>query len=129
MDARSLLPGMMDERDRQWLLNDLTPITRREGLRRSPHYHNGISEFGVRHPVTGAITHVPVVTLFYECCHYDRETRRCLNYEHRPPVCSGYPWYDERVDPAKALPEACEYRRDIGQVPVALTTKAETARG
>jgi Fe-S-cluster containining protein len=95
-----------DDEDRRWLLEDLTIIPRREGLARSPHLTQG--------GVTRALVDgdgVLMWSFFYECRHFDPETRRCTNYDSRPPACRDYPLYGApSLDPAKAIPEACTYR-------------------
>jgi Fe-S-cluster containining protein len=57
-----------------------------------------------------------VLRFFYECSNYDRETKRCMAYDDRPPACRAFPtkvtgrWPDGRV----SLPPACSYRADVG---------------
>lgn len=48
------------------------------------------------------------------CDLYDPITRRCGDYEHRPPVCSDYPYYSDGPNLARLdmLPERCGYRDD-----------------
>lgn len=100
----------LTDADRRWVLEDLTPISRREGLERSPHMSQG-----------GRTAYLhegePVLlwTHFYECRHYDPETRQCMNYDNRPDICSGYPWFDMPPEPNLALPLECSFREDIGQ--------------
>lgn len=30
---------------------------------------------------------------FFYCAHYDEETATCTDYDNRPDMCAGYPWY------------------------------------
>lgn len=82
---------------REWALSALVELPREIGIERAAAY--GRSVEGWEH--------------FYECRHYDRETRRCGIYETRPYICSGYPWYNEPPDPRKKLPDPCSYIEDI----------------
>ena len=47
----------------------------------------------------------------YACPRYDRTTKTCGDYEHRPRVCSDYPFYGDApdVDRALRLPPGCGY--------------------
>jgi Fe-S-cluster containining protein len=76
---------------------------------------------GKRHRdvVTGQLSE----TFYFRCRHFDRETRRCTDYENRPAMCRDYPWYGGEPQEAAALPPTCSFRADIGEVPVAITRK------
>lgn len=106
----------------RWLTQDLTVIKRREGLQRANYMSQGGKSMRVTKGIGKTETEI-VYTMFYECRHYDAENRECTNYENRPPMCSGYPWYDQPVDKNKALPDECEFRLDQGEVPVKFTKK------
>lgn len=97
----------MDARTRKWV-GELVPISRREGLRRAPYFSQGGATFGI-------VDGVPVVAFscFYECPRFEVETGRCGDYANRPDICSGYPWYGEAPDPAKAIPPRCSYVADV----------------
>lgn len=50
------------------------------------------------------------------CINYDVETRRCLAYASRPPVCSMFPFYGE--DPAsteRMVKNVCGYQAELGR--------------
>jgi Fe-S-cluster containining protein len=50
----------------------------------------------------------------YRCDRFDPVTRLCTAHDERPPICRGYPWYDE--PPGRRLvllPEPCSYRADL----------------
>ncbi len=101
-----------------------TVINRREGLQRAAY----LSEGGKTTCAMDADSR-PIVawSFFYSCDRFDPETRSCTDYENRPPLCRDYPFYgaplDDPWNKAKALPETCAFRADIGQpvVPVALS--------
>lgn len=112
-DLRFAAPWQVDPEMRRWVLEDLTPIPKRDGLARSPHLTQGGTTFAIIGGQPSAVT-----AFFYECRHYDPDNRACLNYENRPEVCSEYPWYGEGPDPSKALPLTCSYLADVGR-PVA----------
>lgn len=116
-DVRRTMPGQMHPENRRWILEDLVPISRREGLARSPYMDSGPTF--LRRPDDSVVEQW---TWFFECRHYDPETRTCGNYEHRPPMCSGFPWYGDAPDRTKALPHECSFRADIGQ-PVTIGSK------
>lgn len=90
-----------------FVLNDLTRIPYREGMARSPHLRDATS------PLVDADGNLPAGQAFYECRWYDSASKECTNYENRPPLCVGYPWYGNGPNPAAALPHDCSYREDI----------------
>lgn len=109
--ARRTLPFEWgDPRTRQWVIEDLTPITRAEGLRRAPYLSAGGKTLVDENGEPSILW-----SHFYECRWFDREARRCTNYEARPIVCREYPWLTGVPDPAAALPSECSFRADIGQ--------------
>jgi Fe-S-cluster containining protein len=119
-EIRDLGPDQMPAENKRWALEDLTPINRREGLRRSPYLTDGgVTILGDER--TGEA--VMVWSRFYECRHYDRENKRCMDYENRPPVCRDYPWYGQAPDPLKSLPLECSYREDVTTVGVTIADK------
>lgn len=105
-------------RDRDFVLNDLTPIPAREGVARSSHIDHQI-QMGV---IDGE--QAQLILHFFTCRHFDTEHRRCMNYENRPPICRDYPWTNGVVDPNRGLPLECEFRRDVGEVPVPFVRKS-----
>ena len=55
---------------------------------------------------------------WYSCDAFDAETRLCTAHSRRPPVCSGYPWYDSHHRPdcreqGNWLSPRCSFRADI----------------
>lgn len=127
-EIRQQLPGACAEPlDREFALEHLTPISRREGLRRAPYFTaGGVTVLGAPgQPGSEFLAY----SFFYECDRFDRETRQCTAYDDRPPMCSEYPHYGQ-PDPAKAIPLMCAFRADIGlpveDVPVEWTTTKGT---
>lgn len=105
------LPGGPERANRDWVL--LTPIPTRDGMRRARYLDSAIQPLG----------NAQIVLFFFECRHFDTENRVCTNYENRPPVCRGFPWFDTAPNPVQGLPLECEFRRDIGEVPIAFVNK------
>lgn len=61
------------------------------------------------------------------CDRFDPDTRRCLAYDERPPVCTGFPWYGCEPTARAPLSPRCSYWADLptedrppGWVPVEL---------
>jgi Fe-S-cluster containining protein len=101
---------VVGEEEADWMRAHLTPILpRREGLKMVASWSKGVTYF------TPGNEFLPVLSWFYRCDLYDSETRRCTDFENRPPMCRGYPWYDEKPDPRKTMPLTCSYRADIGE--------------
>lgn len=112
-----LAHGKMNEEDGYFMLEDTVAISRRQAIERAPWLRN--AKLYTVNPVTME----PIISLsFYECKHYDPETRACTNYENRPPVCRDYPQYNNWPNPGAALPPECSFNADIGK-PVALIAK------
>lgn len=88
-------------------------MSRREALAKAPHMRGVELVDQDGQPV--------LYPFFYSCPSFDLETRRCTDYDNRPPVCRGYPWYDRGPSLATSLPPECSYREDIGQ-PVEMGT-------
>lgn len=118
-EIRGALPAEISggKADRDFMLNVLRPISRREGLARSWFRSGGKTMLTSTDPRDSRVN--LVTTFFYECPFFDTETRSCTNYDNRPPMCSGYPWYDNAPDPQVALPPECAYNEDVGK-PVAV---------
>lgn len=119
-DIARVLPGMLagGKADRDFVLHVLKPISRREGLARSWYSSGKTAGLTSSDPRNGKAE--VVTTFFYECSWYDRENKRCTNYENRPPLCRSYPWYEGRPDPQVALPAECSFNADVGR-PVAVS--------
>ena len=110
--------GALHPETLRWVQNDLIHISRREGLRRaSPLIENGrtVEIVSTREEL--------MRTYFYQCRHFDHETRACGNYEGRPPICRDYPWFNRRPDPTRGIPAECGFLPDVGQTPVPIPTR------
>jgi len=105
---------MFTDREWRWLMDDLVPIGRPEGLARAPYLTTGKTTVMV--DGTGEVV---LWSNFYRCRHYDETSHRCGSYEDRPEVCADFPWYGAGPDPSKALPPACSFNGDVGR-PVAV---------
>lgn len=93
--------------DRLFILNDLTPLSTKEGLRLAPYLKGRV----LSSTANGGAVMAPK---FYSCRHYDSATRLCTNYENRPPVCREHPRYGlDRVQPNTALPFECSFNEDV----------------
>jgi Fe-S-cluster containining protein len=101
--------------DRRWAARSLRPMSPREAYRLAPWLRGKKHRDGS----TGVLSD----PFFFRCIHFDRETRRCTDYENRPAMCRNYPWYGGEPQEAAALPPTCSFRADIGEVPVAITPK------
>lgn len=99
----------LDAEERAFYEQHLTPIKRGDGRRMVAHWTGGWSELYVG----GVGTVVP--SFFYQCDRYDAVAKRCTDYENRPDVCRGYPWYGEPPDPNKVLPPTCSFLADVGK--------------
>lgn len=108
----------IDPDEKRWILEDLTPISRRTAMERGEG-DRVKSLFGL-HPGTGEVV---LFSAYFECRHYDPETRTCGNYENRPDVCRHYPWYGEPPNAGRALPEECSYNADVGRPVKLLPTR------
>lgn len=57
----------------------------------------------------------------YACDFFDPDSRLCTAHDQRPPICRGYPWYDDEPGARLVvLPLACAFRADYpagGAVP------------
>lgn len=47
------------------------------------------------------------------CDAFDPETRTCLAYDERPPVCSSYPWYGKPPDNGAIASLRCSFWADV----------------
>lgn len=109
-EAAQMRLGSIDERTREWVLLELRPLSRREGLRRAPWLAGKAT---VAMDDEGNVT--AVYSTFYECSNLDPVTRQCTAYERRPDVCRRYPYQPNgRVHPGAALPHWCSFRADQG---------------
>jgi Fe-S-cluster containining protein len=53
----------------------------------------------------------------YTCEFFDTTTRFCRAHDERPPICRGYPWYDDAPGTRLVmLPLGCAFRVDLAAV-------------
>lgn len=104
--------GQIDPDDLAFYDEHLTPMRRADGRRMVMAWSTGWSEV-----IEGGQAML-LPAFYYRCDRFDVETRRCTDYDNRPAVCRGYPWYGSPPDPNKALPPTCSFRAEVGQ-PVA----------
>lgn len=103
----------VETQDRRWVLEDLTPMSRRDAKELVPHHQFARPSMGI---VGGKpITDPP---MYYRCRNFDVETKECAIYDRRPPACSEYPWYGDAPHPNMAIPPQCGYNIDVGREPV-----------
>lgn len=102
--------GRLDPDELAFYRQHLTPMRRRDGRRMVKDWAGPFSVF-VDQDTQQLVT---VWQHYYRCDRYDVETRRCGDYEHRPDVCRGFPWYGDPPDRDKSLPPTCSYRADVG---------------
>lgn len=109
-------------RNRDWIVNDLTPIPRKIGKAMVADHMAGFSTYYTMDKRTGRIvpgSEVKQLSYFYECKHYDKETGDCGIYDNRPGLCEGFPWYGipltDSFNQNKSLPPECSYNADIGK--------------
>ncbi|HEU5034036.1 MAG TPA: YkgJ family cysteine cluster protein [Mycobacteriales bacterium] len=51
----------------------------------------------------------------YRCDRFDAASRLCTAHDERPPICRGYPWYDDAPGTRLVLlPTRCSFRAVIG---------------
>lgn len=76
--------GAYNGNDGRMVSNMLIPLTHDEALARASHFEVGEAHRKQieRHPDSN----------FYTCRHWDEETRLCGVYDHRPDLCSKYPY-------------------------------------
>jgi Fe-S-cluster containining protein len=65
-----------------------------------------------------AVADVSGRCFYYECDHWDPETRLCRAGEEKPPICRGFPWYgrpDGPVETTYALEPfpTCSFWADV----------------
>ena len=102
-------PERFAEDNWNWILDHLTPITRREALARQPWLKDArIWQLDI----DGVLT---ISSYYYDCDNFDPRTRMCLDWENRPGICRDFPWPEGRVDTRVVLPPRCGYRVVLGQ--------------
>lgn len=113
MSPLHLQNGVADEvfgeTEAEWMRVHLTPIKpRRIGLAMVSDWSKGMTHWELDGKMFLQLS------WFYECDLYDAEHRRCTDWNNRPNICRGYPWYEDGPDDTKALPPECSFRVDIG---------------
>lgn len=58
----------------------------------------------------------PSSPFFFRCSNFDPATRQCTDYDNRPGMCRGYPWYGGQPRTDAALPPDCSYQADLIQI-------------
>lgn len=105
--------------ERRWVLEDLTPMSRRDA--------KVLAAYQFERPSMGILGGKPISDppMYYRCRNFDETTKECAIYDHRPPACSHYPWYGNEPHPNMAIPPQCGYNLDVGRepVPISLTSK------
>lgn len=105
----ALADPTIDERQREWIVRELVPLSPREVTERFPWQSTTAR---VRHADGTLSSDYPN---FYTCVNYDPDSRLCTRYEDRPPGCRGFPFYGMPPDPKVRLPPRCSFRADVGQ--------------
>jgi Fe-S-cluster containining protein len=108
-EASRLLVDPRDARTRRWIIDDLSPMTRREAKLRMPYLFKDNLVGTIEEPMP----------FFFSCRHFDIEARVCGNYEDRPEACRDWPWKGGPPQHSNALPPTCSFNADIGK-PVAM---------
>jgi len=109
---------LFTEREWRWLMEELEPMPRKEGLAKAPYLGAGVTYGRV------AGQEIVLYSHFYRCSNFDVETRSCTSYHDRPEVCSEFPWYGAQPNPTKAISPRCSYNEDLGrEVAVELTPR------
>lgn len=108
--------GRLSKDQFEWITKVLEPMTAKEAKRIAPYLFAGRFRNAVD-PDGG------VITFYYRCSWFDRETRTCTHYDERPSVCRRYPWVGGAAQGNEALPPMCSFNETIGNpvapVPVA----------
>jgi len=69
---------------------------------------NGDKEFIEKH---WTIEKIGTHKIWYSCEFFNKETKRCNNYEGRPDVCKNYPIYTKSTRiPSKQLKDGCGFK-------------------
>lgn len=92
-------------RTREWILEDLRPISRRTAKEKAPWLFGRLTERIIEN----------ALPMFYECRWFDQTQRLCTAYENRPKPCSDFPWAGKPPRPTAILPPMCSFREDIGK--------------
>lgn len=111
----------VSDADRRFILHDLEQLPTRAGLARAAHFHGRLDRLGQVNLETHEVTE-PRQPVFYRCPHFEDDPESaeyglCRNYDDRPPMCSGFPWYGRGPDPRKGLPLDCSFRIDLIEKP------------
>lgn len=83
-DIESKMSGVKFSGDLLFVLNNFVPISEDEVRAINPF----VLRFKKENDERG----------FYKCIKYSDDTKGCSDYENRPKVCSGFPFYDRYVE-------------------------------
>lgn len=113
----SLLAGSSTADDVAFYRDHLTPMSRGDGRRMTLEWNEGFTHVFVNDRLELR------PAFYYRCDRYDPVAKRCTDYDNRPPVCRGYPWYGRGPDDRANIPPTCSFNEDIGRpVAVAMPT-------
>lgn len=117
--------GEIPKDEAEWAKNCLVPMSRRTVKELQP----DLLHLMVPPPwlVNEKLKRGEVIPYYYSCNNWDPETKQCMDYENRPALCRGFPWFDKPPSRLKYLPTQCSFRADVGlpieDVPVEITKK------
>lgn len=121
------LRGEIPEDEAKWAKECLVPMSRRVVKELQPDLlHLMVPP---PHMVNARLRAGTVIPFYYSCKNWDSETKMCTDYENRPNLCKGFPWFDGRPSPHKYLPPQCSFRADVGlpieDIPVKMGKKPD----
>ena len=93
--------------ERQWADRCLSAMPVKEALAKAPWLRGRLlaDRFGN-----------PSSPFFFRCSNFDAATRQCADYDNRPDMCRGYPWYGQAPRRDAALPPDCSFKADLLQI-------------
>lgn len=94
----------IDPGQRKWAERCLTAMSTREAFAKAPWLRGR----ALRDRFEGFAQ-----PFFFRCSNFDPETKRCTDYDNRPSMCRGYPWYGAPPRPDASLPPDCSFREDL----------------
>lgn len=105
------MEAITDERipmeERQWADRCLTAMPVKEALAKAPWLRGRLLADRLGNPSS---------PFFFRCSNFDSDTKQCLDYDHRPDMCRGFPWYGQAPRPDGTLPPDCSFRDDLIQI-------------
>jgi len=121
------LRGEIPEDEAEWAKNCLVPMSRRKVKELQP----DLLHIMVPPPqlIKSRLEAGTTIPYYYSCNNWNPETKQCMDYENRPSLCRGFPWFGKQPHRGKYLPTQCSFRADVGlpieDIPVELTKKKE----